>query len=105
MSDKIARRGRVFVAIDAERRAQDELHDNSRIPYGTSEDYRWAADQRRDYCNAAIEAGRVTWRDIFLEEVFEAMAEEDPEKLKAELTQAVAVGVAWLEEIERREHE
>jgi len=43
-----------------------------------------------------------TWTDIFLEEVFEALAEDDPAKLRAELVQSVAVGVAWIEAIDRR---
>lgn len=43
-----------------------------------------------------------TWADILLEEVFEAMAEDDPAKLTHELTQVAAVAVAWAEAIERR---
>lgn len=43
-----------------------------------------------------------TWRDIFLEEVFEALAEDDPAKLRAELVQSAAVLVAWVEAIDRR---
>jgi hypothetical protein len=48
----------------------------------------------------AIHAG--TWADILLEEVFEAMAEVDPAKLRAELVQVAAVAVAWCEAIDRR---
>lgn len=43
-----------------------------------------------------------SWRDILLEEIFEAMAEDDPEKLVAELIQSAAVIVAWIEAIRRR---
>jgi hypothetical protein len=43
-----------------------------------------------------------TWADVLLEEVFEAMAEDDPVKLVGELTQVAAVAVAWVEAIERR---
>lgn len=42
------------------------------------------------------------WRDILLEEVFEAMAESDPVKLREELIQVAAVAVAWVEAIDRR---
>lgn len=44
----------------------------------------------------------VTWRHIFLEEAFEALAETDPAKLREELIQALAVGVAWIEDIDSR---
>lgn len=46
--------------------------------------------------------GDGTWRDILLEEVFEALAEDDPDKLRAELIQTAAVAVAWVEAIDRR---
>ena len=46
-------------------------------------------------------AGHLTYADIFLEEVFEALAEEDPEKLRVELIQCAAVAVAWIEKIDR----
>jgi hypothetical protein len=42
------------------------------------------------------------WRDILQEEVSEAFAETDPEKLRAELLQVAAVAVAWAEAIDRR---
>lgn len=48
--------------------------------------------------------GKGTWRDILLEEVFEAMAEDDLDKLKTELIQTAAVCVAWVEAIERQKN-
>lgn len=47
-------------------------------------------------------AGRVDWRDILLEEVFEALAESDPEKLRTELIQVAAVATQWVEAIDDR---
>lgn len=59
--------------------------------------------------NAAKEAtdvhakrGTVTWTDILLEEVFEALAEGDSTRLRAELIQVAAVAVQWAEAIDRR---
>lgn len=43
-----------------------------------------------------------TWVDILLEEVFEALAEEDLEKLRTELIQTAAVATQWVEAIDRR---
>jgi hypothetical protein len=45
--------------------------------------------------------GTVTWKDILLEEVFEALAESDPAKLRTELIQCAAVAVQWAEAIDR----
>jgi hypothetical protein len=43
-----------------------------------------------------------TWTAILLEEVFEALAEDDPAKLRAELVQVAAVAAGWAEAIVRR---
>ncbi|MER8158131.1 hypothetical protein [Streptomyces sp. NPDC094472] len=42
------------------------------------------------------------WDGILLEEVYEALAEEDPARLRAEMVQVAAVAVAWVEAIDRR---
>ena len=42
------------------------------------------------------------WDGILLEEVFEALEEVDPTKIRAELIQAAAVIVAWIGAIDRR---
>lgn len=45
---------------------------------------------------------RLDWTGIFLEEVYEALAESDPAKIRAELIQVAAVAAAWAECIDRR---
>ena len=50
----------------------------------------------------AVEAGRLTWALILLEEVCEALEERDPERLREELVQVAAVAVGWCEAIDRR---
>lgn len=42
------------------------------------------------------------WDGVLLEEVYEALAEEDPAKLRIELVQVAAVATAWIEAIDRR---
>jgi len=42
------------------------------------------------------------WDGVLLEEVYEALAESDPERLRAELVQVAAVAVAWIQAIDRR---
>lgn len=61
------------------------------------------ADRYRAITDFNAKQGHVTYRDILLEEVFEAIAESDKEKLKTELIQVAAVAVAWVEKLIREE--
>lgn len=60
------------------------------------------ADAARNYATYAAEFGVLTWADILREEFYEALAESDQDKLRAELVQVAAVAVAWIEAIDRR---
>ncbi|WP_326742615.1 hypothetical protein [Streptomyces sp. NBC_01768] len=93
----------VLADIATERAAQDAIFGVQNLPDGTGTNtfYREAHEHRR-MCDRAFERGEGTFRHVFLEEVYEAMAETDPAKLRAELVQAVAVGVKWIEAIDRR---
>ncbi|WEU67386.1 hypothetical protein [Xanthomonas phage JGB6] len=65
-----------------------------------------AADAARDACAEAFSAGRGTWQNVLLEEVYEAMAEvDDDTKLEEELIQIAAVAVAWVESLRRKRAE
>lgn len=100
----VARQSRILLEIVNERDAQDALFGVQDLPDGTRADrFRPMADINRRACDEAFKYGRGTYRHVFLEEVYEALAESDPAKLRAELIQAVAVGVKWLEAIDRRE--
>lgn len=62
------------------------------------------ADLAKLICDSKARAGVVSWTDIFLEEVFEAIEEAkggDLEKLRTELIQCAAVAVSWAESIDR----
>lgn len=61
-----------------------------------------AATRARHACQSAAHRGETTWRLVFAEESLEALAEDDPAKLRAELVQVAAVAVAWIEAIDRR---
>lgn len=56
----------------------------------------------RDACDRAAANGTLSWRHILEEELFEALAETDPVKLRAELIQVAAVCAAWVEDIDSR---
>ncbi|KZM78434.1 hypothetical protein A0J59_13720 [Cellulosimicrobium sp. I38E] len=62
----------------------------------------WLAARATSLTDTAANAGTLTWRHILLEEVFEALAEDDPERLRAELVQVAAVAQQWAEAIDRR---
>ena len=73
------------------------VFDNS-LPYYHAEAIR---DLFRDATDEHSRNGTVTYRDILLEGVFEAMAESDKKKLRAELIRVAAVAVAWCEKLDR----
>jgi hypothetical protein len=101
----------VLSEVALERGRQDEKWGEQNHPDGTGPDAEWLLDDPhpgretaeiyRKITQAAARDGVLTWRDILLEEVAGALAEADPAKLRAELVQAVAVGVAWIEKIDR----
>lgn len=57
----------------------------------------------RELTDERTEKGQLLWWHILLEEVYEALAEEDTDALREELVQVAAVAVAWIEDIDRRE--
>ncbi|WP_275558565.1 hypothetical protein [Streptomyces sp. 5-6(2022)] len=92
-------------AIDAERQAQLAKWGDQRHPDGTGAEYYAAmADEARDICQHAAKYREVgaPWALILLEEVYEALAETDPDKLRTELVQCAAVIQAWVSDIDRR---
>lgn len=93
----------VLAEVWNERAAQDAIFGQQDLPDGTGivgdED---RANKARHVCDVMFEKGLGTFRDVFYEEVMEALAESDPVKLRAELIQAVAVGVKWIKAIDRR---
>ena len=68
---------------------------------------RGEAEQAKRTCQAAEKfvAGGAGWRLVLAEEVAEAFAETNPERLRAELVQVAAVAVAWIEDLDSREQE
>uniref|UniRef100_UPI00350E40F8 NUDIX hydrolase n=1 Tax=Nonomuraea pusilla TaxID=46177 RepID=UPI00350E40F8 len=89
--------------VVAERAAQDTTWGMQALPDGTGGPGTVAAaDAARDETGAASRAGTLTWRHILMEEVLEAVAEDDPGRLRAELVQVAAVAVKWIQSLDRR---
>ncbi|MCC2030633.1 hypothetical protein [Microbacterium allomyrinae] len=60
------------------------------------------AETAKRSTDTASREGRLTWAHILLEEVFEAFAESDRGRLRAELVQVAAVAVKWARMIDAR---
>jgi hypothetical protein len=60
------------------------------------------AEDLRALCDMMFDIRQGTWRHILAEEVAEAFAESDPDLLKSELIQVIAVAKQWIMAIERR---
>lgn len=90
--------------VDAERQRQLAKWGDQRHADGTGGlGYVDKADAARFACQAYAEDGP-RWSLILLEEVYEALAESDPAKLRTELVQAAAVIAAWVSDLDRRPH-
>lgn len=63
-------------------------------------DYGWLSGVYRDRNDQAEVQDELDWTGILLEEVYEALAESDRERIRAELVQVAAVAVAWIEDID-----
>jgi len=86
-----------------ERGAQDARWGEQNHPDGTGlPTDKASANFARLITDTNAKEGRLTFRDILHEEVAEAFAETEPNKLRAELIQVAAVAVAWVEAIDRR---
>lgn len=90
-------------AVDAERQRQWKKWGDQQHPDGTGlPGDVLRADNAREVCDAMAARGETTWRGILAEEVAEAFAETDPEKLLVELDQSAAVIAAWRYDLLRR---
>lgn len=95
-------------AVDVERAAQITKFGDQRHP-DLSGDASLQCDQRDHFAQEAeyyrslnSRGAEPDWSGILLEEAFEAVAEADPAKIRAELIQVAAVCAAWVSDIDRR---
>lgn len=97
--------------ILVERQRQDDRWGEQNHPDGTGpriidrvsmRQLSYARERAREVYEEHARKRTITWRDILLEEVYEALAEGEPETLRAELIQVAAVAAAWAEAIDRR---
>lgn len=88
--------------VFTEREAQIEQWGDGDVPLGFgSHDYQMAASFYKSLNDQANQHGDIDLGTIFLEEVYEALAEGDEAKARDELIQAVAVGIKAIQQIDR----
>lgn len=93
----------ILIEVLCERARQDERFGVQSLPDGTGgEIHKLLAKAAREACDATTASGNVTFAEILKEEFYEALAEEDPEKLREELIQVAAVSINWIGAIDRR---
>lgn len=91
----------VLREVDEEMDRSTEKHGDQRhLPLGGSVGFTQAATVRRAITDRKTEKGTVTWADILYEEVMEALAEEDPIAMRAELVQVSSVAAKMVEVID-----
>ena len=79
----------------------EQNHPDGTGPQGFHAHIAGVAERYQIDCDMATNRGELTYRHIFLEEVFEAMAESDQDRLPDELVQVAAVAVSWINKIDR----
>lgn len=97
------RNARAMTLVQQERERQIAKWGDQSLPLGTgSEEYGQLATFYREQCQRNADEGVDTWADVLLEEVYEALAEEDPDFVEAELIQVAAVCLSAIEDIQRK---
>jgi hypothetical protein len=93
--------GGIFDRVYAERERQWQKWGDQRHPDGTGEQsFAWLRDFYRKACQSAAKDDAVTWRHILREEVYEALAEDDPVARRAELIQVAAMAFCEIEQLD-----
>lgn len=89
--------------VVVERIRQDALWGEQNHDDGTHPAlFEYEAAVAKNRCAHAARNNTLTWQLILDEEVKEAFAESNPDKLRAELVQVAAVATCWIEAIDRR---
>lgn len=96
---------KVLGQIAAERVRQETKFPDQRLPLGTGGSWAQAMYGHllgvvRNINDRHNETGEATWESVLAEEVFEALVESDPAKVREEMVQVAAVAVRIVENID-----
>lgn len=86
----------------AERDRQAGRFPAQRLPLGTGREH-WhrLATHMKDAIRRSVEDGTLTWADVLREEMYEVLAETDPQRIRKELIQLAAVALRVVEDIDQ----
>lgn len=87
--------------VRTERSRQDARFGEQNHADGTSTRFKGLADSARNATARAADSGEPSWFLVGKETFWKAMAQSDRVVLRRELVKLVAVGVAWIESIDR----
>jgi hypothetical protein len=91
----------IFAQAAMERHRQRIKWGIQSLPNGTARHDDWqVAEFYKRVTDANDKDGTLSWRDVLLEEVFEALAESETEPLRTELIQVIAVCAAWISDLD-----
>ena len=76
--------------------------DDIATPFGTGADWWHAAEMAKAECERAEARGEASFALALQEEVYEALAESDPDRLRTELVQVAAMALRWIRAIDAR---
>lgn len=97
----------LLLALDFERARQEAKFPDQKLPNRPPEAHPGEAKERADEvradCDELHAKGDLTWAHVLFEEALEAVAEEDPLKLKEELIQVAAVCFRWIGALDAEE--
>ena len=93
-------RSEILGDVWVERERQQSKFGPQRRTSGTWVGFKATADNYRRLCDLMEAQGGASWFAILMEEVYEAAAEEDKTRMRAELVQVAAVAVAWIENLD-----
>ncbi|UZJ23742.1 hypothetical protein RHODO2019_11045 [Rhodococcus antarcticus] len=88
---------------DDEWGVQNHPSTGSSTPGQRVDDYGRLADCYKEVNTDLVKAGRLGWDTILLEEVYEALAEHDPQRRVDELIQVAAVALAEVDMLMRQD--
>jgi len=99
---KMLRQERIADEVFSERDRQDEkFRPQWEIPLVAREADRWEYQTRADFYKSINGDTATDFAGMLLEEVYEALAESDPQKMRVELVQVAAVVFKMIEKIDR----
>lgn len=103
LGDVRAERARQFAKYGTNEGLRDGTGEAWLRPFSLEDSATIEARLREDYEAYKVQhVGLPTWMHLVREEVAEAFAEMDPERLREELVQVAALCVSWVEKIDAR---